>query len=115
MKNLYFIFLTALWYFFLSLAPLRAQVAVSPQPVVVAQPNNYRLTIIGAGTAQYPYTETTDGYTVLRNKKGYYMYAKPGKNGKLVPSCMKAHNPADRKKREQKRLTKKLKPHVRDK
>ena len=43
------------------------------------------------------------------------MYAKPGKNGKLVPSCMKAHNPADRKKREQKRLTKKLKPHVRDK
>ncbi len=90
-----------------------SQVAVAPDPVTVTQPDNSRLTIVGKGTAANPYTETTDGYTVVRNNKGYYVYAILDKQHKLVAGKRKAHNPEERSRCERKYLKKKLTVHLR--
>jgi len=90
--------------------PTLAQVAVSPDPVVVTQPDNTLLTLVGKGSPARPYTETIDGYTVLRNSKGYYVYACRNKE-QLVAGKKKAHNPAERgwcERRYLKKLTKHL-------
>ena len=91
-----------------------AQVAVSPDPLIITQPDNSTLTIIGKGTAQEPYTETIDGYTIIRNHKGYYVYAIPDKQQNLVPSKKKAHNPESRTKCERRIINKTLAPHLRN-
>ncbi len=91
--------------------PTQAQVAVSPDPVVVTQPDNTLLTLVGKGTPARPYTETIDGYTVLRNSKGYYVYAYRNKEQQLVAGKKKAHNPPERgwcERRYLKKLTKHL-------
>ena len=92
---------------------LYAQVSVSPNPVVITQPDKSTLTIIGKGTSDNPFTETIDGYTLLRNNKGFYVYAKLGKNQKLVPSKLQAHDPDNRTRKELKCLSKNFKPHLR--
>ncbi len=97
---------------FLFSATLYAQVSVSPNPVEITQSNNSKLTIIGVGTAANPYTETIDGYTLLRNKKGIYVYAKLNKNLKLIPSKLKAHNPKHRTKKELKCLGNQIPKHL---
>ncbi len=91
----------------------QAQVVVSPEPIEILQSNGSTLSIIGVGTADNSYTETIDGYTLLRNKKGIYVYAKIDKNQDLTPSKLKAHNPNNRSKRELKCLDKNFKPHLR--
>ncbi len=103
----------AIPFFMLLFFSLHAQVPVSPEPIVITQPNQTKITIIGVGTGDKPYTETVDGYTLLKNKKGIYMYAQLNKNQKLFPSKLKAHNPEARSKREKKCLEKKFKPHLR--
>lgn len=91
----------------------QAQAAVSPEPIEITQPNGSSLSIVGVGTADNSYTETIDGYTLLRNKKGIYVYAQIDKCQNLIPSKLKAHNPNNRPKRELKCLDKNFKPHLR--
>ena len=92
---------------------LRAQVVVSLEPVIITQADGSTLTIIGVGTADNSYTETIDGYTLLRNKKGIYVYAKSGKSQQLIPSKLKAHNLGSRTRKEIRCLSKNFKPHAR--
>jgi len=90
-----------------------AQVSVSPEPVMITQPNQSKITIVGVGTPAKPYTETMDGYTLLKNKRGIYVYAKLDNNQRLTPSKLKAHNPENRSKKETKCLNKHYIPHLR--
>ena len=77
------------------------QISVSPNPITIKQPNGTKLSIIGKGNMHISYTETTDGYTLVKNKKGIYEYALINKTtGDLVPSGYSAHNPTRRSKKE---------------
>ena len=64
----------------------------SPLPVDIVQPDNSLLTIIGKGNMNNSWTETTDGYSIVRNTSGIYEYATK-LNGELIPDGIKAHDP----------------------
>lgn len=68
----------------------------SPEAVEVKQPDGTTLTVTGKGNSRINYAETQDGYTVVKNNKGIYEYARPAADGGLLPSGIKAHNPANR-------------------
>lgn len=62
-----------------------------PTPVAVSQPDGQTLTIVLHGDEFYHFTTTTDGYTVLKNQAGYYVYAQKATGG-IVTSDMIAHD-----------------------
>ncbi len=64
-----------------------------PFPVTVTQPDGTTLTLLGHGDEFYNYTTTEDGYTLLKNEAGCYVYALK-RNGTLQPSTVVAHDPA---------------------
>ncbi len=105
MKKRY-LFLSHLFFIFLLSFSLKAQLnnpsipghsncVASPNPVVIAQADSTTITIVGKGNMTNNWTETTDGYTVVRNSLGIYEYAKK-QNGELVPDGVKANNPLAR-------------------
>ena len=51
------------------------------------------------------YTETIDGYTILRDASGYYFYATQTSDGDLAISAIQAHNPIARDEYERSYLT----------
>lgn len=63
----------------------------SPEPLTVKQPDGSSITIVAKGNHIVNYSETLDGYTVVKNKKGVFEYAK-SLNGDLVPSGVPAHD-----------------------
>lgn len=63
----------------------------SPEPLTVKQADGKSITIIAKGNHIVNYAETTDGFTVIKNNKGIYEYAK-NLNGNLVPSGVPAHD-----------------------
>jgi M6 family metalloprotease-like protein len=93
MKKLNFIVLT----FFTLMFSLNLM-AVPAQPGIIEfeQPNGYVLNITLHGDEFVHWAETTDGYTVLQNKDGYYVYAIQTDEGSLKLSGQIAHNPNDR-------------------
>lgn len=101
MNDRYHIFAASLLVFiFVWGAPaLRAQqlsnCPPSPYPVTVKQGDGSALTIVGRGGMLKPWTETLDGYTVVK-KNDVYQYAIK-KAGRLVPSGMPARNVGERK------------------
>ena len=70
-------------------------IPADPTPVKVAQPDGTTLTIVLHGDEFYHFTTTLDGYTVVRNDKGLYTYARV-EGDKLVPTSMVAHDAAQR-------------------
>jgi M6 family metalloprotease-like protein len=72
---------------------------VSPEQLVITQPDNSQLTIIGKGNMTTSWTETIDGYSIVR-VNGFYEYAQK-LNGKLISSGVRAHEPAMRSAAEQ--------------
>ncbi|RYD81630.1 MAG: hypothetical protein EOP53_05890 [Sphingobacteriales bacterium] len=70
------------------------------------------LHILGSGSLFESYTETIDGYTIVIAKDGFYYYAVQTKDGNLLPSDVRAKDPADRTKKEQKKLAS-LQKHLR--
>ncbi len=67
----------------------------APYPIQIALPNGDSLHIIANGNDELHWTETTDGYTILKNKEGYYEYAVE-RNGKLLESGIRAADPLKR-------------------
>ncbi len=76
-------------------------------PFEVVQPNGDTLTVRLVGDERWHAHYTADGYLIAQNKKGYYCYAKWGKeqadrNGVMrqyaKPTCKKAHDANKRKK-----------------
>ncbi len=67
----------------------------SPLPYTVILPDGGSLQIVGKGNDHVHWTETTDGYTVLKNTEGYYEYAVQ-KGKEIVSSGIRAYGPEDR-------------------
>jgi len=70
-------------------------VSASPNVIDVKQADGTTIKIKGKGSMFVSYTETIDGYTVVRNSNKVYEYARLVK-GDLLPSGVKASNPEDR-------------------
>ncbi len=66
-----------------------------PYPVTVTQPDGSTLVIQGHGDEFYHFTTTADGYTIVKNDAGYYVYAQL-QNNRLTPSDRIARNQAER-------------------
>lgn len=81
------------------------QVSVSPDTISLRQIDGTVIDIIGIGNMNLSYTETTDGYTIVLNEQGLYEYAKQARDGDLVPSGVRAHNPDKREKSETRYLS----------
>lgn len=111
MKKILFIVIVFLIKFQLSYAQ---QVIVSPDTFTIKQSNNTTISIVGKGNMHLHWTETIDGYTIMRNKKGIYEYALLSKDClTLIPSGRKAHNPQERRYFEKRFLRRKIKKHIR--
>ena len=66
-------------------------VPACPEPFDVTQPDGTTLTLRLFGDEWQHITITTDGYTVLKNGQGYYVYAQVN-NGQLEESSLVARN-----------------------
>ncbi len=67
-----------------------------PKPINYSQPDGTTLTINLKGDERIHWSETNDGYTLLSNKDGAYVYAIKDKKGFLTFSDIVAHNPENR-------------------
>ncbi len=77
-----------------------SRVPASPYPVEITQPDGSKLTIQARGDEWYHFPQTEDGYTLIKNRKGYFEYAQIDESGELVPSGTFARNQKDRKAKE---------------
>ena len=62
---------------------------VDPTPKQLTQPDGTVITIRLFGDEWFNRAETLDGYTVMLNDEGWWVYAEKGKDGKLKPSDKK--------------------------
>lgn len=72
-----------------------AAVPAHPGKKRVMQPDGNFVTIQLQGDEWRHFTTTTDGYSVVKNKRGFYVYADK-KNGCLTPTEMVAHDVPER-------------------
>lgn len=66
------------------------------KPVQVTQPDGTTVTIQMHGDEWMHFNTTIDGYSVVKNQQGYYVYAEK-KNGELKATSMVAHDATKRK------------------
>lgn len=64
--------------------------------VRVAQPDGSMLTLRLVGDEYLHFNTTDDGYSVVRNQQGAYVYARKGSNGQLAPTALVAHDALER-------------------
>ncbi|MBT5506592.1 MAG: M6 family metalloprotease domain-containing protein [Flammeovirgaceae bacterium] len=85
------IFLTAFALIsFVFISEIKAQIPISdcpasPYAIDIAQPDGTKISIIGKGSMKNSWTETLDGYSIVKNKDGVYEYAQKD-NNRLIPS-----------------------------
>lgn len=68
--------------------------------VKVKQPDGTELTIRLVGDEFMNFNVTEDGYSVVRNEQGFYVYAQQNADGELVPSSQIAHDEPMRQSKE---------------
>ncbi|MBR5349767.1 MAG: M6 family metalloprotease domain-containing protein [Prevotella sp.] len=66
-------------------------IPADPTPIRVTQPDGSIVTIQLHGDEWLHFTTTTDGYTVVTDERGYYVYAQL-QDGKLLPTNVIAHD-----------------------
>jgi M6 family metalloprotease-like protein len=71
-------------------------VPATPYPVNYQLPDGSEITIQLRGDERINWAESTDGYTMLINKDGFWEYAVLDETGNLKLSGMRAHNEAQR-------------------
>ena len=64
--------------------------------VKVQQPDGTTVTIRLVGDEYLHFNTTVDGYSVVKNDRGYYVYAQRSAEGQLVPTAQIAHDEATR-------------------
>ena len=57
----------------------------SPYAIEITQPDGTKINIMGKGSMKNSWTETLEGYSIVKNKDGIYEYAQEN-NGQLIPS-----------------------------
>lgn len=60
-----------------------------PTPITVVQPDGTKITIQLRGDEHLNWAETTDGFTLLRDKNGFWTFAEKNDKGLLVASSLK--------------------------
>lgn len=80
--------------------------------ITVSQIDGTELKVVGFGKLHLAYTETIDGYTIVRNNQGIYEYAEQASDGGLEPSGVKARNPGEREE-EELRFLRNMEKHLR--
>ncbi len=65
-------------------------VTAYPYPVTIEQPDGTKLTVVLKGDEHLHWAITTDGYTLMRNQEGIFVYAEKNSEGDLIPSAVKA-------------------------
>ena len=60
--------------------------------VKITQPDGSSLSLMLVGDEYLHFNVTEDGYTVVKNGAGYYVYAQYDDNGELVPTALVAHD-----------------------
>lgn len=71
-------------------------VPANKTPVNIKQPNGKNLTLILSGDERLNWANTLDGYTLLHDKEGSWVYAMKDKEGNMVPSSVLACNEQER-------------------
>ena len=71
-------------------------VPANRKAVKITQPDGSTVTIQLQGDEWQHFNTTTDGYSVVKNQQGYYVYAEK-KDGELIATQMVAHNAQERK------------------
>ena len=66
------------------------------KPIQVVQPDGSTLTIVVHGDEYLSWTTTTDGYSIAKNKQGFFEYVKQVRNNLPVLSGMRANEPENR-------------------
>ena len=75
---------------FVFMSETKAQIPVSdcpasPYAIDMTQPDGTKISILGKGSMKNSWTETLDGYSIVKNKDGVYEYAQKD-NNRLIPS-----------------------------
>lgn len=60
------------------------------------QPDGKIISIVLHGDENFNYRTTTDGYAVVMNEQGYYVFAQVNNEGVFIPSALKAEDPQSR-------------------
>ena len=97
------LFLTVLLTLLVSIPSLQA-IPAHKGSVTINQPDGTTVTIRLHGDEYLHFTTTDDGYSVVKNEQGYYVYAQRGKDGQLEPTHMVAHDTALRQQAERQYL-----------
>lgn len=71
-----------------------------PFPIKITQVDGSKLTIIGLGNMFISYTESIDSFTLVKNTRDIYEFAKLSPNGDLIPSGVRARDPRSRTKKQ---------------
>ena len=103
-KILFILTICALYTAGYAKVPPHRGVPAYPGVIERVQPDGDTLQTYLRGDERMHWTMTLDGWQVLENKRGYLCYAKLLKSGKVVASCIKAHNKEQRTVREKKWL-----------
>ena len=74
-------------------------IPANKKPIQVTQPDGTTVTIQLHGDEWLHFNTTADGYSVVKNQQGFYVYAEK-KNGELKATQMVAHNAQERKAQE---------------
>jgi hypothetical protein len=80
-----------------------------PGPIKVVQPDGDTLRVRLYGDESSHFMTTEDGYYLVENDQGFYVYDQTGKEKKGVPSKVVAHNHEERLEKE-KEFLKQFKP-----
>ena len=75
-------------------------VPAHPGTVKVQQPDGSYITLRLVGDEWLSFNTTADGYSVVKDQRGYYVYAER-KDGRLQPTARVAHDEAERSADEQ--------------
>lgn len=75
-------------------------VPANQNPITIKQPNNKMLTFILKGDEYVHWANTLDGYTILPNKEGHYVYAILNDKNDLICSSILACNENERSTKE---------------
>ncbi|MCE1197472.1 MAG: M6 family metalloprotease domain-containing protein [Marinilabiliales bacterium] len=88
--------LLLLFWILLLFPRILSAVSAYPGAVSILQPDGTRITFYLMGDEKVKWARTTDGYSILRNARGIFEYAKMDSAMDLVPSGIQARNPDER-------------------